>query len=47
MSDDGFNAMVLVMVTGMITTMGVTVWAVFRALAMVVSFLTCVMVAAS
>lgn len=47
MSDDGFNAMVLAMMVGMITTMGVTVWVVSRALAMVVSFLTCVMVVAS
>lgn len=47
MSDDVFNAMILAMVTGTITTMGVTAWVVYRALAMVVSFLMCVMVAAS
>lgn len=47
MSDDGFNAMVLAMITGTVTTIGVTAWVVYRALAMVVSFLMCVMVAAS
>lgn len=47
MSDDGFNAMLLAMAIGTITTIGATAWVVYRALAVVVSFLMCVMVAAS